>query len=234
MGVKAQHYRGADYTPELRAVEAGELAGVPVMVDFGGHDPPRSLERLLLEVLRPGDMLTHTYADVGGREAVVDDEGQVKSFVVRARERGVLFAVGHGGGSFRWHQVIPSMEQGFYPDIIDTDTHITSINEGMKDMTNLMSKFLNIDMSLQDVILRTTWNPARYINREDLGHLTEGSEADVAVFSLLEGDFGFIDSGGRVLRGTRKLQAELTIRAGEVVWDLNGIAAPEWDEEPIP
>ena len=233
VGIKAQHYRGSDFTPEKRAVKAGELAGVPVMVDFGEHDPPRSLETLLGEILRPGDMFSHTYSNTRGRETVVDENGRVRPYIFAAQERGVLFNVGHGGGSFIWWQVVPSMEQGFYPDIIDTDTHVSSITGGMKDMANLMSKFLNVGMSLHDVILRSTWNPAKYINREDLGHLSEGAEADVAVFNLRNGDFGFVDSRGRVLQGTQKMEAELTLRAGRVVWDLNGLAARPWNEEPL-
>jgi dihydroorotase len=192
VGIKAQHYRGSDYIPEFRAIEAGNFADVPVMVDFGEINPPRSLEKLLTEILRPGDMFTHTYSNINGRETVVNNDYQVKSFLWEARERGILFNVGHGGGSFIWWQVIPSMEQEFYPDIIDSDTHLSSINGGMKDMNNLMSKFMNVGMSLQDVILRTTWNPAKYIQREDLGNLSKGSVADIAVFKLIEGDLALL------------------------------------------
>jgi dihydroorotase len=231
VGIKAAHYWG-DFTQVERAVEAGTLADVPVMVDFGEHDPPLSLETLLLEKLRPGDLFTHTYSYTQGREEVVGEDGRVKPFVFEAQKRGVLFDVGHGGGSFIWHQAVPSLEQGFYPDVISTDLHAQSMNGGMKDMANTMSKFLNMGMSLQDVMLRSTWNPAGYIKREDLGHLSEGAEADIAVFRLREGDFGFVDTRGRTRKGTKKLEAELTIRAGQIVWDLNGLALPMWDEEP--
>jgi dihydroorotase len=231
VGIKAAHYWG-DFTQVERAVEAGTLADVPVMVDFGEHDPPLSLETLLLEKLRPGDLFTHTYSYTQGREEVVGEDGRVKPFVFEAQKRGVLFDVGHGGGSFIWHQAVPSLEQGFYPDVISTDLHTQSMNGGMKDMANTMSKFLNMGMSLQDVMLRSTWNPAGYIKREDLGHLSEGAEADIAVFRLREGDFGFVDTRGRTRKGTKKLEAELTIRAGQIVWDLNGLALPMWDEEP--
>lgn len=232
VGVKAAHYWG-DFTQVERAVEAGTLAGVPVMVDFGEHDPPLSLETLLLEKLRPGDVFTHTYSATRGREPVVDEDGRVKPFVFEAQQRGIVFDVGHGGGSFIWHQAVPSMEQGFYPDAISTDLHAQSMNGGMKDMANTVSKFLNMGMSIQDAILRSTWNPAGYINREDLGHLSEGAVADVAVFRLREGDFGFLDTRSRVRKGGKKLEAELTIREGQVVWDLNGLAERMWDEEPL-
>ena len=98
-------------------------------------------------------------------------------------------------------------------------------NAGMKDLSNVMSKFLNIGMTIQDVIARTTAIPAKVIQRPQLGNLTVGSEADVAVFRLREGTFGFLDARGQRVDGTRKLEAELTIRAGRVVWDLNGLAA---------
>jgi dihydroorotase len=99
------------------------------------------------------------------------------------------------------------------------------MNGGMKDMANVMSKFLALGLSLQEVILRATWNPARVINRKELGSLSVGSEADVAVFTVRSGDFGFTDVSGTKIRGKQKLEAELTIRAGKIVWDLNGISA---------
>lgn len=227
VGIKAHHYQGADFTPELRAVEAGRSAGVPVMVDFGGHDPPRSLEKLLMEVLRPGDILTHTHFSSQTREGAVDESGEVRPYIFAAQERGVIFDVGHGAGGFQWDQAIPGVSQGFMPNTISTDLYRNSMNAGMKDLTNVMSKFLNIGMSLQDVIVRTTANPARVIQRPELGTLSIGTEADVAVLRLREGEFGFVDARGNRLNGTRKLEAELTIRAGQVVWDLNGLAAPE-------
>ncbi len=232
IGVKKHHYRGPDFTPVERAVQAGNIADVPVMVDFGEHNPVLSLKTLFLEKLRPGDMFTHTYSYTKGREEVVDANGKVKPFVFEAQRRGIIFDVGHGGGSLIWHQVIPSIRQGFLPDVISTDLHLWSMNDGMKDMANTMSKFLNLGMSMEQVIRRSTWNPAKAIKRTDLGHLSPGAEADVAVFSIRQGDFGFLDARGRRMDGTMKLEAELTIRAGRVVWDLNAISVPRWDEEP--
>jgi len=126
---------------------------------------------------------------------------------------------------------VPAMQQGFQPNVISTDLHAESMNSGMKDMSNVMSKFLNMGMSLQDVILRSTWNPANVIKRTDLGHLSVGTDADIAVFNLRKGNFGFLDVRKTKLKGTQKLEAELTIRAGKIVWDLNGISAPLWEEE---
>ena len=231
VGIKSAHYWG-DFTQVDRAVEAGKLANVPVMVDFGEHDPPNSIESLFMEHLRPGDIFTHTFSyGPKQRETVVDENGKVKPFVFAAQKRGLIFDVGHGGGAFSWRQAVPAMKQGFKPDVISTDLHIQSMNGGMKDLTNVISKFLNLGMTVQDAIARTTSNPARVINRRELGNLSPGAEADVAVFNLRKGDFGFLDVRGNKLSGDQKLEAELTIRAGRIVWDLNGTAATEWDAE---
>jgi dihydroorotase len=228
VGVKSAHYWGATFTQVDRAVEAGTLADVPVMVDLGEHHPPLSIEELFMKHLRPGDIWTHTYANAPKeREVPVDENGKVKSFIFEAQKRGIIFDVGHGGGAFHWLQAIPSVKQGFLPDVISTDLHIGSMNSGMKDMANLMSKFLNMGLSVQDVILRSTWNPAMVINRPGLGNLSVGTEADVAIFSISRGEFGFLDISGEKLKGNQKLVAELTIRAGRIVWDLNGISAPD-------
>jgi dihydroorotase len=225
VGVKVAHYRGAEWDPVDRAVKAGELAGIPVMVDFGGHDPPLSLEALLLTHLRPGDILTHTYADVDGRIPIVDQAGILGPYVRKARERGIVFDVGHGAGSFLFRQARPAMEQGFPPDTISTDLHRASMNAGMKDMLNAISKLLSLEMPLEDAVRAATSSAARAIRRDDIGHLAIGAGADIAVLSVREGKFGFVDVAGERVEGTRKLECELTIRAGKVVWDLNGISA---------
>jgi dihydroorotase len=233
IGVKSAHYWGPDFTQVDRAVEAGILANVPVMVDLGEHHPPLSIEELFMKHLRPGDIWTHTYANApNDREVPVDENGKVKPFIFEARKRGIIFDVGHGGGAFHWRQSIPSVQQGFIADVISSDLHIGSMNSGMKDMANLLSKFLNMGLSVQDVILRATLNPAKVIKRPDLGNLSVGTIADVAVFSLRKGDFGFLDVSGTKMKGTQKLEAELTIRAGKIVWDLNGIGSPMWDAKP--
>jgi len=232
VGIKSAHYWG-DFTQVDRAVEAGRLADVPVMVDFGEHNPPLPIEELFMKHLRPGDIWTHTYANApGDREVPVDENGKVKPFIFEAQKRGIIFDVGHGGGAFHWKQAIPSVKQGFIADVISSDLHIGSMNGGMKDMSNLLSKFLNMGLSLQDVILRATWKPATVIKRPDLGSLGVGSDADIAVFSLHTGNYGFLDVRGTKMKGTQKLEAELTIRAGKIVWDLNGIGAPDWNAVP--
>jgi len=225
VGVKLAHYEGYDWTPTDLAVEAGTLADVPVMVDFGSANPPLPLEELFLEHLRPGDIFTHAFADLATREAIVDSNEVLRSFVGEARGRGIVFDVGHGGLSFSYTQAVPAARQGFWPDVISTDLHTGSMNGAMKDLTNVMSKFLALGMPLQEVVRGTTSNPARVIKRPDLGHLGVGAVADVAVFKLREGDFGFVDVYGARRSGTQKLEAELTVREGRVVWDLNGLSA---------
>lgn len=230
VGVKLAHYSGFDWTPTERAVEAGNLADIPVMIDFGGSEPELSLETLFMEKLRPGDIFTHAYAHVQRRTPVVNANGKVEEFALAAQKRGIVFDVGHGGGSFLFEQAIPSMQQGFKPNTISTDLHTGSMNGGMKDIVNVMSKFLNMEMPMNELIATVTWNAAQAIKRTDLGHLSEGAVADVTLLNLKEGDFGFIDTRGKRMKGTKKLECELTIRDGKVVYDLNGISKSEWNE----
>jgi len=202
------------------------------MIDFGGNTPPLSIQELFTKHLRPGDIFTHTFAQLKSRMAVVDEQGKLHPFVVEAQKNGIIFDVGHGGGSFRFSQAIPALKSGFIPNTISTDIHTGSMNGGMKTQLNVMSKFLNMGMNLQQVIQASTWAPAQVIHQEELGHISPGSIADVAVFSLQKGKFGFIDSGGFSMQGTQSLQCELTLREGNIVYDLNGISSPAWDAKP--
>jgi dihydroorotase len=229
VGIKTAHYEGADWLPVERAVEAGTLAGVPVMVDFGENRPERPISELLGRKLRPGDVYTHCFSGLRGE---LTEGGRVNPGMLEGRKRGVLFDVGHGGGSFSWGVAVPALKEGFLPDTISTDLHIGSMNTGMKDLTNVMSKFLALGLSLEDVVARTTWNPAKALRLEELGQLAPGAPADVAVLSLQSGRFGFVDSFGARLRAEKKLLCELTLRDGKVVYDLNGLARPDWDTLP--
>lgn len=230
VGVKLAHYSGPSWEPTDLTVKAGTLANIPVMIDFGGSDPELNMETLLLKKLRPGDIFTHCYANVEGRTALVDDNSKVRSYVFEAQKKGIIFDVGHGGGSFSFKQAIPATQQGFWPNSISTDLHTGSMNAGMKDQTNIMSKFLNMDMPLEEVIKSVTWSPAQYIKRTDLGHLSVGAVADITLLKLTNGNFGFVDTKGLKMMGTQKLICELTLREGIVVWDLNGISATLWNE----
>ena len=171
---------------------------------------------------------------LAGRIPIVDESGKVRPYVWEARKRGVIFDAGHGGGSFLFRQAVPALKQGFPPDVISTDLHTGSQNSGMKDILNTMSKFLNMGMTLQDVVKANTATAARVIKRPDLGRLSVGDEADIAVLNLRRGTFGFIDVAGGKLVGDQKLECELTVKGGQVVWDLNGISRPIWTEVPAP
>ncbi|MFI6694360.1 amidohydrolase/deacetylase family metallohydrolase [Streptomyces sp. NPDC050433] len=224
-GIKTAHYDGPSWAPVERSVEAGEIAGIPAMIDFGSDSPERTIEELLTEKLRPGDIYSHVYSGLRGE---LGEDGKLNPALAAGRERGVLFDVGHGGGSFDWNVAMEGKEEGFWPDTISTDLHVTSMNAGMKDMSNVMSKFLTMGQPLKDVIEESTWKPAQALGRKDLGNLSVGSSADIAVFDLQKGTFGYTDSFGLRVDGKEKLVTELTVRAGEVVWDLNGRAAKPW------
>jgi dihydroorotase len=230
VGIKTAHYPGPEWTPVENAVEASGIAGgIPVMVDFGSNREERPLLELLTKKLRPGDIYTHVYSGLRGEQ---DESGHVSKALLEGRKRGVIFDVGHGGGSFVWRVAVPLVKNGFLPDSISTDLHTGSMNAGMKDMLNVMGKFLAMGMSVDDVILRSTWNPAKEIKHEELGHLSVGAIADVAVLRVEKGKFGFVDMHGARLNGSQKFSCELTLRDGRVVYDLNGLSRPDWDKLP--
>ncbi|HEY8928359.1 MAG TPA: amidohydrolase/deacetylase family metallohydrolase [Mucilaginibacter sp.] len=234
VGIKLAHYEGNDWTPTDRAVEAGKLANIPVMIDFGGANPPMSIEELFMKHLRPGDIFTHCFGQLGSREYIVDVQtNKVKPFVYEARKRGIIFDVGYGGISFAYSQAIPAMKEGFMPNSISTDLHVGSMNDAMKDMLTCMNKFLAMGMSLHDVIQASTSNPAQEIKHEELGNLSVGSSADVAVLNMRNGKFGFFDYTGYKLTANKKLECEVTIRAGKIVYDLNGSATPVYPPKKV-
>jgi dihydroorotase len=229
IGIKTAHYSGPEWTPVEHAVEAGTLANIPVMVDFGANKPERPITVLLGQKLRPGDIYTHCYS---GLRNELDVSGHVNQGMIEGRKRGVIFDVGHGGGSFAWRIAVPMTKQGFWPDSISTDLHISAMNSGMKDMLNVMDKFLALGMTVDDVIARSTWNPAKEIHHDELGNLSVGSPADVAVLRLDRGHFGFTDMYGARMDGNQKFICEMTVRNGKVVYDLNGISRTAWDKLP--
>ena len=228
VGIKTAHYRAPNWTAVERALAAAERAGVPLMVDFGDFTSGRPFEELVTKRLRPGDMYTHTYLP---SVPMLDASGKVRDYLFEARKRGVIFDVGHGGGSFVFRLAVPALQQGFLPDSISTDLHIGSMNAGMKDMLNVMSKFVNIGMTVDQIVAASTWHPARQIKREDLGHLSVGAIADVSVLRLETGQFGFIDVSGARLRGNKRFAAELTLKDGRVMWDRNGLSREDWDKQ---
>ncbi|MEX2300840.1 MAG: amidohydrolase/deacetylase family metallohydrolase [Bryobacterales bacterium] len=224
VGIKTAHYQPADWEAVDRAVKAAELSNTVLMVDF--HPKPgRGYEELILKHMQPGNIHTHFY---GRLTPQIDENKRVQDYMWKARERGVLFDVGHGSGSFWFRIAVPAIQQGFLPDTISTDIHKSSIMLPHATLTNVMSKFLNIGMTLEQVIERTTVNAAKAIRRYDLGNLDEGSVADIAVLEVERGRFPFVDSGRAKHIGDRRLNAILTVRAGEIVWDLKGLAAEEF------
>lgn len=225
VGFKTAHYAGPGWYSVDRAVEAGRQTNLPVMVDFGFLVGERTLKELLESKLRAGDIYTHCYSPF--RMELLPD-GTVNPAMRNGRKRGVLLDVGHGGGSFFWNVAVPATKQNLWPDTISTDLHVGSMNSGMKDLSNVMSKMLVLGMPLKEVIAATTWRAAQAIKHPELGHLSEGATADVTVFRMEKGDFGFIDSAGARMDGKQRLRVELTIQGGQVVWDLNGIAADDW------
>lgn len=228
VGIKVAHFHKSDFIAVDRAVEAGKLADMPVMVDFGGAKPRLSIEDLFMKHLRPGDIFTHTFGQLlETKETIVDVETkQLKPFVLAARKRGIIFDVGHGGGSFTFSQALPAAKAGFYPETISTDLHTGSMNGAMKDILNVMSKFLALGMDLPGVIKATTWAPAQAIKREDLGHLSVGAVADIAVLNLRRGKFGFYDVARYKIEGNQLLECEMTMKGGRVVYDLNAMSIP--------
>ncbi len=222
VGVKIGHFDGETWAPFDRAIEAAAKTDRPLFVEC--HLPGYSLKDQL-DHMRPGDIITHSYEHISERTPVVDDRGKVLPYVLKAKERGILFDVGHGGAGFWFDQAVPALEQGLWPNSFGTDLHRFSMNAGMKDMLNVMSKYLNMGMPLKDILLRGSWYPARSIEREDLGNLSVGSNADVAILGLEKGRFGFVDAANNRIEGDLKFTAEVTIRRGKVVWDLNGLAA---------
>ena len=224
IGTKSAHFGGPGWEATGGAIEAARLSDSIAMIDFAPK-PTRTYQEML-ERLSPGDIHTHLYA---AHIPLLDDDKQVNGYVREARERGVIFDTGHGAGSFWFRIAAAAMAQGFPPDTISTDLHKASRMLPNATMPITMSKFLALGMSLQEVIYRSTQKSAEVIRRPELGHLTPGAEADIAVLAVHEGDFGFVDSGRARMPGRQKLECELTVRAGQIVWDLNGRSRPDWD-----
>lgn len=225
VGVKSAHFESGEWTSVDKALEAGRMADVPIMVDFGWFRKERPYWQLMTQRLRAGDMSTHVFR---GPVPWIDENGKLYDYLKQARARGVKFDVGHGGGSFVWRNAEPAIRQGFYPDSISTDLHNGSMNGPMFDMPTTMAKMLAVGMPLEAVVRASTWNPAQQIKHPELGHLTVGAVADVAAWKMLEGEFGFGDpNGGRVM-GKQRLQCEMTLKDGEILYDWNARASVDW------
>src|SRR6201996_9336178 len=225
--IKTAHFAGPQWKPVEQAVIAGTKANIPVMVDFGVDHPERPRYELLAKKLRHGDIYTHMYSGLRHEQDPVT-LGPSKGFI-EGRARGIYFDTGTGGGSFKWSLAVPMIKQGFKPDSISTDLHVESMNSATKDMLNVASKLMAIGLSLQEVVADMTAHPAHQIKRDDLGNLSVGSVADVAVLSIQKGHFGFTDMVNTRVDGSQKLVDELTIKDGRIVYDLNGLEALSWN-----
>lgn len=237
VGVKTAHYWvGKPFTKEHPAwasvdstLEAARLAHLPAMFDFQPTLPERSYQQLVLEKMAPGDIHTHMYAQ---QFPVIDEHGRVSEFLFEARRRGVLFDLGHGAGSFWFRNAIPAWQQGFGPDTLSTDLYFDNVAGPVHGLTHIMSKYLSIGMPLEEIIYRTTKRPAEIIGHPELGTLQEGSCADVTVLRCEEGAFGFSDAGRARMTGGKRLVCEMTLRAGEIVYDVNARALCDWQQAP--
>ncbi|NQV75560.1 MAG: amidohydrolase/deacetylase family metallohydrolase [Bacteroidetes bacterium] len=225
VGFKVAHFTGSEWTPIQRGVEAGKFANMPVMIDL--NSLYFSIEELFTKYLRPGDIYTHTFiqSSRGVVDPIVDlKTRKLKPFVLEAQKKGIIFDVGFGGGSFNFNQALPALKAGFYPNTMGTDLHQGSINGAMKDQMNVLSIFLSMGMKIPELIKASTWTPAQVIKREELGNLSPGSVADIAIISMRNGNFGFRDVAGNKYWGKQKFECEMTIRDGKIVYDLNAIA----------
>jgi len=229
VGIKTAHFGGHGWTAIDRAVAAGKIASVPVMVDDKIFtNTGRTSREKLLDKMRPGDIHTHMFND-RQLEVLNRFTGKVEPYMIEARRRGVLFDLGHGGGSFLWPVAAKALAQGFAPDTISTDLHSSSILIPGSDMPNCISKMMALGMTLVDAIARSTVAPAKAIKRyPELGTLTEGQTADIALFHLRTGTFSYHDAWQKKRLASKKLEAVMTIRDGKLVFDQEGRAYPEW------
>jgi dihydroorotase len=235
VGVKTAHYwtgkpwdgEHQPWTAVDRAEECGRMANVPVMVDFWPRPPLRSYAELILKKMRPGDIHTHVFAQ---QFPIILPSGKLNPIMEEARKRGVIFDVGHGGGSFWFRNAVPAVEQGFLPDSISTDLHMESMTWKAVSMVNVMSKFLAMGVPLATVIRESTVNPAHEIHRPELGTLTVGRGADIAVLQELHGKYSYSDDGYARLDGNVELIARMTVRAGRIVFDPSGLSMVEWQK----
>jgi dihydroorotase len=232
VGVKTAHYWteapwDGEHTPWAavdRAIACAEATHRPVMYDFWPR-PDRTYADLLLKKARPGDIHTHVFAQ---QFPILLPDGKLNPILLEARNRGVIFDVGHGAGSFWFRNAVPAVKQGFVPDSMSTDLHTG--NFIILSFDEVISKFRAMGVPLDDLIKRSTVNPANEIHRPDLGTLSVGKEADIAVLDELHGKFGYIDCGVARMNGNVRIIARMTVRAGHIVYDPSGLSMVEWEK----
>jgi dihydroorotase len=213
VGIKVRVGRNSSGTsgivPLQIALEVANEVGMPLMAHID-HPPPTYEE--VVSLLRPGDILTHAFRPFPNAPSTA--QGTVKQVVLEARERGVLFDIGHGGGSFAFKTARAMLANGFYPDTISSDVHILCINGPAFDQVTTMSKFLCMGMSLYEVVKASTVNAAMALRRPELGSLKPGSVGDATLLSIREGKFDYEDVVGEHLIGDRKIASEGVVIGG--------------------
>jgi dihydroorotase len=232
VGVKTAHYwtnqpYDGEHTPWAavdRAIGCAEATNRPVMYDFWPR-PERTYADLILQKARPGDIHTHVFAQ---QFPIILPDGKLNPVLLEARKRGVIFDVGHGAGSFWFRNAVPAVKQGFLPDSLSTDLH--SGNFTILSFDNVLSKFASMGVPLNELIKRSTVNPANEIHHPELGTLSVGKDADIAVLQELHGKFGFIDCGWARMDGDTTITARMTVRAGRIVYDPSGLSMVEWEK----
>jgi dihydroorotase len=192
------------------ALQVADEVGLPVMAHI--DEPPPSYEEVIAR-LRPGDILTHAFRPWPNSPATA--QGTVKGAVREARERGVLFDIGHGMGSFAFRTARAMLANGFYPDTISSDVHALCINGPAFDQVTTLSKFLCLGMELPDVIAASTANAAFALRRLELGTLKAGGSGDATIMSVQEGRrFDYVDVVGEHLTGDRRIVSEGVVIGG--------------------
>lgn len=224
VGIKTAHWQQPNFISVQKAIEAGNRNHLPVMVDFGWFDN-KSYKQMVSTLLRPGDISTHVFRMPA---PLLTAEGKPAPYMLDARRRGIKFDVGHGGGSFNFALAEPMVKGGFFPDSISTDLHVGSATGVMLNMPNVMSKILALGVPLNEVIRESTTNPATEIGHPELGQLAIGSIADIAVLRVDHGHFGYADLAGGKVDGTERIVPEMTLRAGQIVFDLNARTSVPW------
>jgi dihydroorotase len=213
VGIKVRVGRHASGTSGLApldiALQVAEEAGMPLMAHID-HPPPSYEE--VVERLRPGDILTHAFRPFPN--APVTPQGRVKQAVLAARERGVLFDIGHGKGSFAFRTARAMLANGFMPDTISSDVHVLCIDGPAFDQVTTLSKFLCLGVPLPEVIRASTVNAAVALKRPELGSLRPGSPGDATILSVQEGRFDYVDVVGEHLDGDKRIVSDAVVLGG--------------------
>ncbi|MGH9469144.1 MAG: amidohydrolase family protein [Terriglobia bacterium] len=232
VGIKSAHY-GTGFnlnsppTPWAGiddGIACGNMTHRPIMLDTSPV-PGRSYADIITKRLRPGDIHTHVFAQ---QLPIILPDGKVNPIMWEARKRGVIFDVGYGSASFWWRNAAPAIQQGFLPDSISTDLHLGNVPE--LSLINIMSRFMVMGETLDQVIRQTTVDPAHEIHHPELGTLSVGADADIAVMQLLHGKFCYHDDGYARMCGDSSLTDVMTVRDGAIVYDPGALSMTDWQK----